>query len=103
MQQAIKKKGGDPNEELTSQSESFSSIPKLRGLSKDAGGRLLYRDVLVSEMLAYPITLAALLIGKSRGTIWRATARGDLHSRNGLISRVELDRYTGASTSVVTQ
>lgn len=88
-----KRKEGNPNEAQV----KFSS--SLKGLSKDAGGRLLYHGVPTTEMLAYPIQLAALLIGKGRGTIWRAKVRGDLASKNGLISRSELLRYTGATAS----
>lgn len=84
--------------EATNQDEASSL--KLKGLSKDEeSGRLVFRGIQVSEMLAYPITLAALLIGKSRGTIWRATARGDLASKNGLVSKEALQQYAGFQIS----
>ena len=54
-------------------------LPGLRGLSRD-GETLFFRGVPVKEMLAYPIALAAVLIGKSYWTLRREVHLGPLAS-----------------------
>ena len=57
-------------------------LPGLRGLSRD-GETLFFRGVPVKEMLAYPIALAAVLIGKSYWTLRREVHLGPLASSLG--------------------
>lgn len=65
----------------------------LRGLVRD-GDMLIFRGVPVKEMLAYPIALAAVLVGKSYWTLRREVHLGRLHQSPGaVIAREELDRY----------
>ena len=58
------------------------------------GGTLVYRGLPVSQMLAYPIQLVGLLIGRSRYTIWRAIAAGHLRvTKERTVLRTELERW----------
>lgn len=67
----------------------------LPGLTRE-GDVLLYRDVPVRELHAFPVTLAAILCAISLPTIREDLKTGRLQRTvHGLISRAELERYLG--------
>ena len=66
----------------------------LKGLTLDENGTLRYYAFPVKEMLAYPVPLAAKLIGKGRSTLYKEGQRGNVVvGEPGLISRAELEKY----------
>jgi hypothetical protein len=70
------------------------STKMLKGLTLDENATLLYYGFPVKEMLAYPVPLAAKLIGKGRSTLYKEGQRGKVVvGESGLISRAELERY----------
>lgn len=57
-------------------------------------GRLYYQGVPVSEMLAYPMCVARLLMGVSETSLWRIVNENRIRvTPLKRISRKELDRY----------
>ncbi len=71
------------------------SVPtgRLKGLTRE-NGALVYQGILVREMLAYPLGLAALLVGLSYTTFWKEVKLGRIRvTPRKLVSRAELERY----------
>ena len=54
---------------------------------------MLYKGVPVRDMIALPVHVAAILIGRSRWTVWRAIASGKLKVQGRTVLRSELERW----------
>ena len=73
------------------------SSKMLKGLTLDAAAILLYYGFPVKDMLAYPLPLAAKLLGKGRSTLYKEWKRGKISvGDSGLILRTELERYAAS-------
>ncbi len=66
----------------------------MKGLTRE-NGVLIYHGIPVKDMLAFPLQLAAMLLGLGYTTFWKEIKLG--HIRVGprkLVSRAELKRYS---------
>ena len=56
-------------------------------------GVTYYNDIPVRDMIALPVHVAAILIGRTRWTLWRAIASGKLKVQGRTVLRSELERW----------
>lgn len=71
--------------------EMFKTLPVQEKIDSSP---LIYNGVPVREMVAFPLKLAALIVGKEYKFVYRKVRSGDLKMSPGkLISRVELERF----------
>lgn len=91
------------NDDLTGDSPDLGP-PLLEDLPKDIKvyeGRLYLRGVPVSEMLAFPMPVARLLLGISESTLWREVQMNKIKTTPlRLISRKEIERYLDAQSDL---
>lgn len=79
----------------------LTAVPGVPDLARE-GDILIFRGVPVREMLAYPIQIAAVLLGISYWTLRRQVQLGWLRqSPRAMISRAELLRYLEAGLPAV--
>lgn len=82
-------KNPEPNPAPDKLDKNFSYAPE--------SYRLLFRGVPVGDMLAFPVGLAAQLMGVCYNTLWREVKRKRIKMTPlKLIPRAELDRYLAA-------
>jgi hypothetical protein len=80
----------DPSEKSPNPSKPIPRVPA----AKIINGRLYYYETPVDQMDAWPIALAARLIGLGYHTLREDIKRGLLKlSHHGLVTRAELARY----------